>query len=295
MNELHVTAEPGVPQVLTERAFEAPRELVFRAFTEPDLLAQWLGPRAFTMRVDRFDLRDGGSWRYVHVDEAGNEYGFHGVFHGEATIDGMVQTFEFEGAPGHVQMDTVTFDRGRRRHDGAHELRVPVGRGPRRDGGLGHGRRHGPGIRTSRGAARQARGQPLTHDEGRSTTMQKITPFLWFDDKAEEAARFYVSLFEDAEITDVSRYPEGAPGEPGAVMTVSFRLAGQEFTALNGGPQFPFTEAVSLYVHCDGPGRGRPLLVTAHRGRRGEPVRVAEGPVRAELADRARPHGRAAR
>jgi predicted 3-demethylubiquinone-9 3-methyltransferase (glyoxalase superfamily) len=80
--------------------------------------------------------------------------------------------------------------------------------------------------------------------------MQKITPFLWFDDQAEEAARFYVSLFEDAEITDVSRYPDGAPGEPGAVMTVSFRLAGQEFTALNGGPQFPFTEAVSLYVHC---------------------------------------------
>jgi predicted 3-demethylubiquinone-9 3-methyltransferase (glyoxalase superfamily) len=81
--------------------------------------------------------------------------------------------------------------------------------------------------------------------------MQKITPFLWFDDQAEEAARFYVSLFEDSEITDVARYPEGAPGEPGAVMTVNFRIAGQEFTALNGGPQFPFTEAVSLYVHCE--------------------------------------------
>ena len=81
--------------------------------------------------------------------------------------------------------------------------------------------------------------------------MQKITPFLWFDDLAEEAARFYVSLFDDSEITDVTRYPEGAPGEPGAVMTVGFRIAGQEFTALNGGPQFPFTEAVSLYVHCE--------------------------------------------
>ena len=109
MNELHVTAEPGVPQVLTERSFEAPRELVFRAFTEPDLLVQWLGPRAYTMTIDRFDLRDGGTWRYVHADDAGNEYGFHGVFHGEPTLDGMVQTFEFEGAPGHVQMDTVTF------------------------------------------------------------------------------------------------------------------------------------------------------------------------------------------
>jgi uncharacterized protein YndB with AHSA1/START domain len=110
MNELQVTAETGVPQVLTERSFEAPRELVFRAFTEPDLLVQWLGPRAYTMTVDRFDLRDGGTWRYVHADDAGNEYGFHGVFHGEPSIEGMVQTFEFEGAPGHVQMDTVTFD-----------------------------------------------------------------------------------------------------------------------------------------------------------------------------------------
>jgi uncharacterized protein YndB with AHSA1/START domain len=109
MNELQVTAETGVPQVLTERSFEAPRELVFRAFTEPDLLVRWLGPRAYTMTIDRFDLRDGGTWRYVHADDAGNEYGFHGVFHGEASLDGMVQTFEFEGAPGHVQMDTVTF------------------------------------------------------------------------------------------------------------------------------------------------------------------------------------------
>jgi predicted 3-demethylubiquinone-9 3-methyltransferase (glyoxalase superfamily) len=80
--------------------------------------------------------------------------------------------------------------------------------------------------------------------------MQKITPFLWFDDQAEAAAALYTSLFDDSEITEVTRYPEGGPGEAGAVMTVSFRLAGQEFTALNGGPQFPFTEAVSLYVHC---------------------------------------------
>ena len=80
--------------------------------------------------------------------------------------------------------------------------------------------------------------------------MQKISPFLWFDSQAEEAANLYVSLFDNAEITDVSRYPEGTTGPAGQVMTVSFRLAGQEFTALNGGPQFPFTEAVSFVVHC---------------------------------------------
>ena len=80
--------------------------------------------------------------------------------------------------------------------------------------------------------------------------MQKITPFLWFDNQAEEASNFYISLFDDAAITDVSRYPEGSPGPAGEVMTVSFRLAGQEFTALNGGPQFTFSEAISFAVHC---------------------------------------------
>jgi predicted 3-demethylubiquinone-9 3-methyltransferase (glyoxalase superfamily) len=80
--------------------------------------------------------------------------------------------------------------------------------------------------------------------------MKKITPFLWFDTQAEEAAKLYVSLFDDSEITHVSRYPEGSPGPAGEVMTVSFTIAGEEFTALNGGPQFSFTEAVSFVVHC---------------------------------------------
>ena len=80
---------------------------------------------------------------------------------------------------------------------------------------------------------------------------EKITPFLWFDDQAEQAANFYVSLFDDSEILDVSRYPEGVPGRnAGDAMTVEFRLAGRRFTALNGGPERRFTEAISLYVRC---------------------------------------------
>ena len=110
MSEMQVTAEPGVPQVLTSRELDAPLDLVYRAFTEPDLLVQWLGPRKYTMTVDRFEVRDGGTWRYVHADDAGNAFGFHGVFHGTPSPDGIVQTFEFEGAPGHVSMDTVTFE-----------------------------------------------------------------------------------------------------------------------------------------------------------------------------------------
>jgi predicted 3-demethylubiquinone-9 3-methyltransferase (glyoxalase superfamily) len=80
--------------------------------------------------------------------------------------------------------------------------------------------------------------------------MQKISPFLWFDSEAEDAANFYVSLFDDSSVTDVSRYPEGSPGPAGSVMSVNFRLAGQEFMALNAGPEFTFTEAISFFVRC---------------------------------------------
>lgn len=80
--------------------------------------------------------------------------------------------------------------------------------------------------------------------------MQKISPFLWFDTQAEEAAKFYVSVFKNSKVTNVTHYGEGGPGEPGSVMTVSFELDGQEFTALNGGPQYKFTHAVSFMVSC---------------------------------------------
>lgn len=110
MGTTRITAEPGIPQIVIEREFDAPRDLLFRAWTDPELLVQWLGPRNLTMRIDRYDVRDGGTWRYVHTDADGNEYGFHGVFHGAPSPDGIVQTFEFEGAPGHVSLDTLTLE-----------------------------------------------------------------------------------------------------------------------------------------------------------------------------------------
>ena len=79
---------------------------------------------------------------------------------------------------------------------------------------------------------------------------KKITPFLWFDGKAEEAANFYVSVFENAKINSVSRYGEDSPGAAGTVMTVSFELDGLEFVALNGGPEYTFTPAVSFSIDC---------------------------------------------
>jgi predicted 3-demethylubiquinone-9 3-methyltransferase (glyoxalase superfamily) len=80
---------------------------------------------------------------------------------------------------------------------------------------------------------------------------QKITPFLWFNQEAEEAANLYVSLFKDSKILSVSRYGDAGPGPKGSAMVVEFQLAGQRFQALNGGPNFKFTEAISLAVECD--------------------------------------------
>ena len=110
MATTQIIAEPGVPQIVITREFDAPRELLFRAYTDPELLVQWLGPRALTMTIDRHDARDGGTWRYTHRDADGNEYAFHGVYHGTPSPDGIIRTFEFEGMPGHVSLETATFE-----------------------------------------------------------------------------------------------------------------------------------------------------------------------------------------
>jgi predicted 3-demethylubiquinone-9 3-methyltransferase (glyoxalase superfamily) len=81
--------------------------------------------------------------------------------------------------------------------------------------------------------------------------MQKITPFLWFDDQSEQAVEFYTSIFNNSKIGTITRYGEQGPGQPGTVMSATFYLEGQEFTALNGGPVFSFSPAISFFVHCE--------------------------------------------
>lgn len=110
MAQTQIIAKPGMPQIEITREFDAPRELLFRAHTEPELLVQWLGPRNLTMTIDRLEPRDGGTWRYTHREADGTEYGFHGVYHGTPSVEGIVQTFEFEGMPGHVSLEKVTFE-----------------------------------------------------------------------------------------------------------------------------------------------------------------------------------------
>jgi predicted 3-demethylubiquinone-9 3-methyltransferase (glyoxalase superfamily) len=81
--------------------------------------------------------------------------------------------------------------------------------------------------------------------------MQKITPFLWFDGNAEEAANFYISIFKNSKMGKISRYGDAGPGPKGSVMSLTFQIEGQEFYALNGGPQFKFTPAISFFVNCE--------------------------------------------
>jgi len=110
-NKTIITAEPDKQELFLTRDFDAPRELVFRAFTEPNLFVQWLGPRGYEMTLETFEPKSGGRYRYIHKDREGNAYGFHGVFH-EISLERMIQTFEFEGLPepGHVSLDSLKLE-----------------------------------------------------------------------------------------------------------------------------------------------------------------------------------------
>ncbi len=112
MTKTKITAEPGKQEIIIEREFDAPRDLVFKAFTDPKLYVQWLGPRELTMTLETFEPGNGGSWRYIQKDADGNEYAFHGVNHEVLSPERIIGTFEFEGLPekGHVILETARFE-----------------------------------------------------------------------------------------------------------------------------------------------------------------------------------------
>ena len=107
-----IIAEPGKQEIVITREFDAPRELVFRAFTDPELYSQWIGPRGLTTRIEKFESRNGGSWRFIQKDPDGNESAFHGVNHEVVIPERIIGTFEYEGLPekGHVILQTTRFE-----------------------------------------------------------------------------------------------------------------------------------------------------------------------------------------
>jgi uncharacterized protein YndB with AHSA1/START domain len=109
-NPTTITAQPGTPFIDITREFDATPAQVFRAATDPELIARWLGPRSLSMDIEEYDCRPGGAYRYVNRDADGTEYRFRGVFHTVARNECVVQTFEYEGAPGQVSLETVTYE-----------------------------------------------------------------------------------------------------------------------------------------------------------------------------------------
>ncbi len=107
--ETQITADREVPLIRITREFDAPPAKVFRAHTDPDLVVRWLGPRSTEMRIDHFDCRTGGSYRYLHISD-GNEYGFHGSFHEVRPSELIIQTFTFEGAPDSVALERLVLE-----------------------------------------------------------------------------------------------------------------------------------------------------------------------------------------
>jgi uncharacterized protein YndB with AHSA1/START domain len=110
MPSVEYTIEPGKQEIVSTVILDAPRELVFRAYTDPKLFVQWWGPRRYENKVEKFDSRSGGEWRVVQVGEDGSKHGFRGVNHDVTTPDRICQTFEYEGFPGHVALQTATFE-----------------------------------------------------------------------------------------------------------------------------------------------------------------------------------------
>jgi uncharacterized protein YndB with AHSA1/START domain len=105
-----IIAEQGRQEVIITRVFDAPRKLVFKAYTDRDLIPQWWGPKRFATTIDKLDVKPGGIWRFVQRDAAGDEYAFHGVYHEIISPERIVDTFEFEGMPGHVSLETLTLE-----------------------------------------------------------------------------------------------------------------------------------------------------------------------------------------
>jgi uncharacterized protein YndB with AHSA1/START domain len=111
-NKTTITAEPGKQELFITREFDAPRELVFKAHTDPELYARWLGPRDLTTTFETFEPVSGGRWRFIQKDKDGNEFAFHGVNHDVTAPERIIGTFEFEGLPeaGHVILETAKFE-----------------------------------------------------------------------------------------------------------------------------------------------------------------------------------------
>lgn len=110
MTKMNLMVEPGKQEICSTRVYDAPLELVFKVYTDPKHIPNWWGPRRLTTVVETMDVKAGGSWRFIQRDQDGNEFAFRGVYHSVTPLEQVVGTFEFEGTPGHVLLETARFE-----------------------------------------------------------------------------------------------------------------------------------------------------------------------------------------
>lgn len=221
------------------RILDAPRALVFRVWTDPAHLARWWGPHGFTAPECRADARPGGEL-FVRMVGHGFDHAMHGKFVELVAPERIVFDTSLLNEQGETFLairNTATFaEHGPKQTELTLRAHVTFA-GPDSEGPLS-------GMEEGWSQSLERLGTYV------SGNRSNVTPFLWFDGNAEEAATFYASVFHNSRVVDVSRYGEAGPGAPGRVMTITFEIDGQRFIALNGGPQFTFTPAVSFMVHC---------------------------------------------
>jgi len=249
-------------ELVITRIFDTPRDLVWKTWTDPERMKRWWGPKNFTSPVIKIDMLVGGKYlNCMHgpgPDGVLRDFWSTGIYREIVPMERLVMTDSFADEQG----NTVPASHYGMTGEWPKELLVTV-TFEEQDSRTKMTLRHSgiPDSENKKGAEQgwnesfDKLAESLKLEIKGGIYMQKITPHLWFDNKAEEAANFYVSIFKNSKIESTSRYGEEGSkvsGMPkGTVMTVRFQLRGQEFMALNGGPVFKFSEAISFIVNCD--------------------------------------------
>jgi predicted 3-demethylubiquinone-9 3-methyltransferase (glyoxalase superfamily)/uncharacterized protein YndB with AHSA1/START domain len=260
MTKKSLAPEYDVPEFTITQIIDAPMDLVWQMCSQPHHMKRWWGPKGTIAMYAKMDFKVGGSFHYrLRTPEGKNIWGkmaFKEIVEPTRLVFLNALSDESGGLSRHPtspnwpreMLSTFMLEPS----DGKTQITVkwqPINATPEEIATFNEGRE---GMRLAwTGSFDRLAGYLMSlQDTGR----QKISPFLWFHDKAEEAAQFYVSVFNNSEIIDVTRYNEesaAASGRPaGSIMTVSFLLDGQEFTALNGGPEFKFSPAISFFIYC---------------------------------------------
>jgi predicted 3-demethylubiquinone-9 3-methyltransferase (glyoxalase superfamily) len=242
-------------RVTLERTFAAPIEDVWELWTTKDGIESWWGPEGFRVEVRKLDLRVGGELLYAMIAAGSEQIAFmqkagmpritehRNGFTDVTPLRRLAYTSVTDFIPGVAPYEVETVVELEQTKPG---VKMMITFDAMHDA-------HWTEMATLGWSSELDKlGKVLAaNQETRRKPMKKITPFLWFDGQAEQAMKFYTSIFPNSKELSVSRYGEGGLGPAGSVMTASFVLNGEEFVALNGGPQFKFTPAVSFLVNCE--------------------------------------------